>query len=68
MTSASKRKGSVKTVEWCKHLRPEGKRRQNRIVREDGKKQCEETEPEFTDGDWLSSGELCTPSEMEQEE
>lgn len=66
MTSASKRKGSVKTVEWCKHLRPEGKKRQNRIVREDGKKQCNQTELEFIDGDSLSIGELCIPSEMEE--
>lgn len=38
MASASKGKGSVKTVEWWKHLRWR-KRDQNKRVREDGKKQ-----------------------------
>lgn len=42
MASSSKGKGSVKTVEWWKHLRPFNKRRQNKKVREDGKKQIEE--------------------------
>lgn len=39
MASASKSKGLVKTVEWWKHLRKFGKRRQNKRVRKDGKKQ-----------------------------
>lgn len=39
MSSASKGKGAVKTVEWCKHLRPFGKRRQNKRVRKDGENQ-----------------------------
>lgn len=37
MSSASKGKGSVKTVEWWKHLRWR-KRAQNKLVRTDGKK------------------------------
>ena len=41
MASASKGKGSVKTVEWWKHLRWR-KRDQNRLVRNDGKKQIRE--------------------------
>ena len=41
MASSGKRKGSVKTVEWWKHLRKR-KRDQNRRVRNDGKKQIEE--------------------------
>ncbi len=41
MASAGKGKGWVKTVEWCKHLRKFGKRRQNKRVRKDGKKQIE---------------------------
>jgi|21_taG_2_1085346.scaffolds.fasta_scaffold02924_13 hypothetical protein len=65
MASASKRKGSVKTEEWCKHLRPEGKRRQNRIVRADGKKQCGYVDPEFNGDDFLTSGELMTVTEDE---
>ncbi len=40
MASSSKGKGSVKTVEWWKHLR-DRKRAQNRLVREDGKEQIE---------------------------
>ena len=39
MASSSKMRGAVKTVEWAKHLRPFGKKQQNRVVREDGKKQ-----------------------------
>ena len=38
MSSSSKGKGSVKTLEWWKHLRWR-KRGQNKLVREDGKKQ-----------------------------
>lgn len=38
MASSSKRKGSVKTVEWWKHLRSR-KRAQNKLVRQDAKKQ-----------------------------
>lgn len=40
MASSGKGKGSVKTVEWWKHLR-DRKRAQNRLVREDGKEQIE---------------------------
>ena len=42
MASASKGKGSVKTREWAKHLRPFGKRQQQKGVRADGKKQEKE--------------------------
>ena len=42
MASSSKGKGSVKTVEWWKHLRPYGKKRQNKAVRNDGKKKINE--------------------------
>jgi hypothetical protein len=38
MASSGKGKGSVKTREWWKHLRWV-KRLQNRLVREDGKRQ-----------------------------
>ena len=38
MASSGKGKGSVKTVEWWKHLRWR-KRDQNKLVRKDGKKQ-----------------------------
>lgn len=38
MASSSKGKGSVKSVEWWKHLRKR-KRDQNKLVRQDGKKQ-----------------------------
>lgn len=38
MASSSKRKGSVKTVEWWRHLRWR-KKDQSRLVRQDGKKQ-----------------------------
>lgn len=41
VASSSKSKGSVKTVEWWKHLR-DRKRAQNKLVRRDGKKQIEE--------------------------
>jgi hypothetical protein len=41
MASSSKRKGSVKTLEWWKHLRYR-KREQNKLVRRDGKKQIQE--------------------------
>lgn len=47
MASSGKGKGSVKTVEWWKHLR-DRKRAQNRLVREDGKEQIE-NELEETD-------------------
>jgi len=40
MASSSKRKGSVKTVEWWKHLRWR-KRDQNKRVRSDGKTQID---------------------------
>ena len=36
MASSSKSKGSVKTVQWWKHLR-EFKRAQNKLVRRNGK-------------------------------
>lgn len=39
MSSVSKGKGAVKTKQWAKHLRPFGKKEQNRLVRRDGKKQ-----------------------------
>lgn len=38
MASASKGKGSVRTVEWWKHLRWR-KRDQNKLVRQDGKQE-----------------------------
>jgi len=38
MASSSGRKGGVKTLEWWKHLRWR-KKGQNKLVREDGKKQ-----------------------------
>jgi hypothetical protein len=38
MASSSKGKGSVRTLEWWKHLRHR-KREQNKLVRRDGKKQ-----------------------------
>lgn len=41
VASSSKSKGSVRTVEWWKHLR-DRKRAQNKLVRRDGKKQIEE--------------------------
>jgi len=41
MASSGKRKGSVKTVEWWDHLR-DRKRDQNKLVRQDGKKQIEQ--------------------------
>ena len=44
MASSGKGKGSVKTVEWWKHLRPFGKKRQNKKVREDGKKKIRDSE------------------------
>jgi hypothetical protein len=40
VASSSKGKGSVKTVEWWKHLRWR-KKDQNKIVRKDGKKQID---------------------------
>lgn len=42
MASSAKGKGSVKTVEWWKHLRPYGKKRQNKLVRNDSKKKINE--------------------------
>lgn len=44
MASAGKGKGWVKTVEWWKHLRKFNKRRQNKKVRKDGKKQIKTDE------------------------
>jgi hypothetical protein len=41
MASASKGKGGVKTVEWWKHLR-DRKRAQNKLVRQDGKREIKE--------------------------
>ncbi len=41
MASASKRRGSVKTLEWWKHMRWR-KRGQNKLVRRDGRKQIRE--------------------------
>jgi len=40
MASSGKGKGSVKTVEWWKHLKWR-KRDQNKLVRKDGKKQIQ---------------------------
>jgi hypothetical protein len=48
MASSGKGKGSVKTVEWWKHLR-DRKRAQNRLVREDGKEQIENELEETND-------------------
>ena len=39
MASSGKGKGSVKTVEWWKHLKHR-KRDQQKLVRSDGKQQC----------------------------
>ena len=39
MSSSGKGKGSVKTIEWWKHLRKR-KRAQNKLVRKDGKKKA----------------------------
>jgi|TARA_B110000211_G_C13668194_1_gene373318 hypothetical protein len=44
MASVSKGKGAVKTAEWWRHLRPFGKRRQNKKVRKDGKNQIKNEE------------------------
>lgn len=41
MASSSKSKGSVKTMQWWKHLRPFWKRKQNKKVRQDGKAQID---------------------------
>lgn len=41
MASSGKGKGSVKAVEWWKHLRWR-KRDQNKLVRKDGKNQIKE--------------------------
>jgi hypothetical protein len=41
MSSSSKGKGSVKTLQWWKHLR-DWKRPQNKRVRKDGKKQIDD--------------------------
>jgi len=38
MASSSKSKGGVRTLEWWKHLR-DRKKDQNKLVRQDGKKQ-----------------------------
>lgn len=46
MSSASKGKGSVKTIDWAKHLRPFGKRKQNKLVRRSAKNLLEEFEEE----------------------
>lgn len=46
MASSSKRKGSVKTVEWWKHLRSFNKRRQNKAVRRSANNLLEEFEAE----------------------
>ena len=43
MASCAKSKGAVKTLEWWKHLRWR-KRGQNKLVRRDGKDQCDEDE------------------------
>ena len=45
MASSSKRKGSVKVVEWWKHLRYR-KRNQNKLVRQDGKNQIRKEKDE----------------------
>ena len=42
MASSSKGRGSVKTLQWWKHLRPYGKKAQNKLVRNDGKKAIKE--------------------------
>jgi hypothetical protein len=44
MASSSKGKGSVKTIGWAKHLRPIGKKFQNKVVRNDGKKRINDSE------------------------
>lgn len=44
MASSAQGKGGVKTVQWWKHLRKE-KRRQNRRVRDDGKKRIRAESP-----------------------
>jgi hypothetical protein len=45
MASSSKSKGSVRTLQWWKHLR-DWKRPQNKRVRSDGKKQIEQAKKE----------------------
>jgi len=42
MSSSSKRKGSVKTRFWNKHLNKWQKKVQEKAVREDGKKQIKD--------------------------
>ena len=44
MSSTSKGKGSVKTREWAKHLKPFGKKQAAKDVRKDGKKQIKDSE------------------------
>lgn len=46
MASSAKGKGSVRTLQWWKHLR-DWKRPQNKLVRNDGKRQINE-EKSFT--------------------
>lgn len=48
MASSGKGKGSVKTVEWWKHLKWR-KRDQNKVVRKDGKHQIKEGVKELED-------------------
>jgi hypothetical protein len=45
MASSSKSKGSVRSLQWWKHLR-DWKRPQNKRVRNDGKKQIEQAKKE----------------------
>lgn len=60
MTSASKRKGSVTDGEYAKHCRPERRKHLNRLVRIDGKRQCEsqtqEAEQDWEEEDFIASG------------
>lgn len=63
MASSGKGKGSVRTVEWWKHLRHR-KRDQQKRVRSDGKQQCGDTDLE----DPLLEGVPFIPMSEEQQE
>lgn len=60
MTSASKRKGGVTDGEYAKHCRRYRRKSLNRLVRIDGKKQCEsqteEAEKEWEEEDFIAAG------------
>lgn len=66
MASSSKGHGSVKTVEWWKHLRDQ-KRTQERLVRNDGKRQVEEQSNECLNAWNIPDGYGCLDKEIERE-